>query len=58
MPSKRHTAADGKCQAATKAGRRCAAPAVRGRSGQALAAIVVAKVPHSSCADEIARDDC
>jgi general stress protein YciG len=30
MPSKRQTAANGKCRAATKAGRQCAAPAVRG----------------------------
>jgi general stress protein YciG len=30
MPLKRQTAANGKCQAATKAGRQCAAPAVRG----------------------------
>jgi general stress protein YciG len=30
MPLKRQTAANGKCQAKTKAGRECAAPAVRG----------------------------
>jgi hypothetical protein len=29
MPLKRQTAANGKCRAATKAGRQCAAPAVR-----------------------------
>src|SRR5450755_4729147 len=30
MPLKRQQAANGKCRAATKAGRQCAAPAVRG----------------------------
>jgi general stress protein YciG len=30
MPLKRQTAANGKCRAATKAGRQCAAPAIRG----------------------------
>jgi general stress protein YciG len=30
MPLKRQTAANGECQATTKAGRQCAAPAVRG----------------------------
>ena len=30
MPLERQTAANGKCRAATKAGRQCAAPAVRG----------------------------
>ena len=30
MPLKRQTAANSKCQATTKAGRQCAAPAVRG----------------------------
>ena len=32
MPLKRQTTANGKCQATTKAGRRCAAPAVRGKN--------------------------
>lgn len=31
MPLKRQTTANGKCKAKTKAGRSCAAPAVRGR---------------------------
>src|SRR5271165_2792711 len=31
MPLKRQTTANGKCQATTKAGRRCAAPAIRGK---------------------------
>jgi len=32
MPLKRQTTANGKCQAKTKAGRQCAAPAVRGKN--------------------------
>src|SRR5271157_1048853 len=36
MPLKRQTAANGKCQAKTKAGRQCAAPAVRGGAFCAL----------------------
>jgi general stress protein YciG len=36
MPLKRQTAANGKCGAATKAGRQCAAPAVRGGTYCAL----------------------
>ena len=36
MPLKRQTAANGKCQAKTKASRQCAAPAVRGSAFCAL----------------------
>jgi general stress protein YciG len=36
MPLKRQTTANGKCQAKTKAGRQCAAPAVRGSALCAL----------------------
>ena len=36
MPLKRQTTANGKCQATTKAGRQCAAPAVRGNAFCAL----------------------
>jgi general stress protein YciG len=36
MPLERHPTANGKCQAKTKAGRQCAAPAVRGSSMCAL----------------------